>query len=96
MKAMALNNRWIYASKEAAIDLLARKMKLKAAQARRGGEYYTQQHIWHPDGDLSLKGTEYAIPVYLEQINAKGPLTSLANQIDQSYLAEAFKDLPKR
>jgi hypothetical protein len=32
----------------------------------------------------------------MDQINAKGPLTSIAKYVDQSYLAEALKDLPKR
>jgi len=56
MKAIALTHRWMYDNKEAAIDFLAREMQLKPAYARRGWEYYTQQQIWHPDGDLSLKG----------------------------------------
>jgi len=96
MKAMALTHRWIYENKEAAIDFLAREMQLKPNYARRGWEYYTQQQIWHPDADLSLKGTEYAIRIYMDQVGAKGPLPNLAKYVDQSYLTEALKDLPKR
>ena len=96
MKAMALTHRWMYENKEAAIDFLAREMQLKPNYARRGWEYYTQHQIWHPDADLSLKGTEYAIRIYMDQVGAKGPLPSLAKYVDQSYLAEALKDLPKR
>ena len=96
MKAIALTHRWMYDNKEAAIDFLAREMQLKPAYARRGWEYYTQQQIWHPDGDLSIKGTEYAIRIYMDQINAKGSLASLTKYLDQSYLAEALKELPRR
>jgi ABC-type nitrate/sulfonate/bicarbonate transport system substrate-binding protein len=96
MKALALTHRWLYENKEAAIDFLAREMQLKPGHARRGWEYYTQHQIWHPDADLSLKGTEYAIRTYLDQTGGKGQLTSLAKYVDQSFLQEALKDLPRR
>jgi NitT/TauT family transport system substrate-binding protein len=96
MKALALTHRWIYENKDAAVDFLAREMQLKPAHARRGWEYYTQHQIWHPDADLSLKSTDYAIRIYMEQVGAKGPLTSLSKYVDQSYLNEAIKDLPKQ
>jgi NitT/TauT family transport system substrate-binding protein len=96
MRAIALTHRWMYENKEAAIDFLAREMQLKPVHARRGWEYYTQHQIWHPDADLSLKGTEYAIRIYMDQIGAKGPLAGVGKYIDQSYLHEVLKDLPKR
>ena len=96
MKAIALTHRWMYENKDAAVDFLAKEMQLKPSYARRGWEYYTQHHIWDPDGDLSLKGTEYAIRIYMEQINAKGPLGSLAKYVDQSYLSEALKELNRK
>jgi len=96
MRAIALTHRWMYENKEAAIDFLAREMQLKPEHARRGWEYYTQHQIWHPDADLSLKGTEYAIRIYMNQIGAKGPLAGVGKYIDQSYLREVLKDLPKR
>ena len=96
MRAIALTHRWMYENKEAAIDFLAREMQLKPVYARRGWEYYTQHQIWHPDADLSLKGTEYAIRIYMDQIGAKGPLAGVGKYIDQSYLHEVLKDLPKR
>jgi NitT/TauT family transport system substrate-binding protein len=96
MKALVLTHRWIYENKEAAVEFLAREMQLKPSFARRGWEYYTQHQIWHPDADLSLKGTEYAIRIYMDQAGVKGPVPSLAKYVDQSYLSEALKDLPKR
>src|SRR5687768_15904378 len=96
MKAIALTHRWMYENKEAAIEFLAREMQLKPSYARRGWEYYTQHQIWHPDADLSLKGTEYAVRIYMDQVGAKGQLGSLSKYVDHSYLSEALKDLPKR
>jgi NitT/TauT family transport system substrate-binding protein len=96
MKAIALTNRWMFENKEAAVDFLAREMQLNPSHARRGWEYYTQNQIWHTNGDLSLKGTEYAIRVYMEQTGAKGPMPSVAKYVDQSYLSEALKDIPKK
>jgi len=96
IKALALTHRWMYENKEAAIDFLAREMLLKPSHARRGWEYYTEHQIWHPDADLSLKGTEYAIRIYMDQVGAKGQLAGVAKYVDQTYLNEALKDLPKR
>ena len=96
MKALALTHRWLYENKEAAIDFLAREMQLKPSHARRGWEYYTQHQIWHPDADLSLKGTEYAIRTYLDQTGGKAQLTSLAKYVDQSYLSDALKELSRK
>jgi ABC-type nitrate/sulfonate/bicarbonate transport system substrate-binding protein len=96
MKAIALTHRWMYENREAAIDFLSNEMKLKPNHARRGWEYYTQHQIWHPDADLSLKGTEYAIRIYMEQVGAKGQLPGLAKYVDQGYLKEALKDIAKK
>jgi hypothetical protein len=74
MRALALTHRWIYENKEAAVDFLSREMQLKPNHARRGWEYYTQHQIWHPDADLSVKGTEYAIRIYW---NRSAPRDSL-------------------
>src|SRR5947199_10698063 len=43
MKAIALANRWLYANKEAAIDLLAKETRVKPAYARKGWEFYTEK-----------------------------------------------------
>jgi ABC-type nitrate/sulfonate/bicarbonate transport system substrate-binding protein len=96
MKAIALTHRWMYDNKEAAVEFLAKEMQLKPDYARRGWEYYTRNKIWDPNGDLSLKGTEYAIRIYMDQVGAKGPLTSLAKYVDQTFLADAVKELPRR
>ncbi len=96
MRALALTHRWIYENKEAAVDFLSREMQLKPNHARRGWEYYTQHQIWHPDADLSVKGTEYAIRIYMEQVGAKGPLTSVAKYIDQSYLERSSEGSAER
>lgn len=96
MKGMAQAHRWLYENKEAAIDFLAREMQLKSNHARSGWEYYTQNQIWHPDGDLNLEGMKYNIRIYSEQTGAKGPLPNSSKYTDQSYLHEALKDLKRK
>ncbi|HYQ96782.1 MAG TPA: hypothetical protein VEO92_00320, partial [Candidatus Nitrosocosmicus sp.] len=58
-------------------------------------EYYTQNRIWHPDGDLNLEGMKYNLRIYAEQTGAKGP-SDYAKYIDQSYLYDALKELKKK
>lgn len=96
MKAMVLANRWLFENKEAAIDFLTVEMQLKPGHARKGWEYYTQNRIWHPDGDLNLEGMKYNLRIYAEQVGIKGPPPNVAKFIDQSYLHEALKELSKR
>ncbi len=97
MKGMALANRWLFENKEAAIDFLTVEMQLKPNHARKGWEYYTQNRIWHPDGDLNLEGMKYNIRIYAEQSGIKGPPPpNIAKFIDQSYLYEALKELNRR
>ena len=96
MKAMAQAHHWLYENKEPAIDFLAREMQLKPNYARAGWEYYTQNKIWHPDGDLNLEGMKYNIRIYAEQTGVKGPLPNSAKYVDQSYLHEALRDLKKK
>jgi len=96
MKGMVLANRWLFENKEAAIDFLTGEMQLKPNHARKGWEYYTQNRIWHPDGDLNLEGMKYNIRIYAEQSAIKGPPPNVAKFIDQSYLYEALKELNRR
>ena len=72
MKSMAQTYRWIYQNKEAAVDFLAQEMKLKRDHARRGWEFYTGTHMWHPDGDLNVDGLQVVVQIYAEQTQAKG------------------------
>ena len=75
---------------------LAREMQLKPSHARRGWEYYTQHQIWHPDGDLSLKGTEVCHPDLHGSGWRQGTNSPVWRKyVDQTYLNEALKDLPR-
>jgi len=96
MKAMALSMRWLYDNKEAAIAFLAKEMNLKADQARKGWEYYTENRIWDPNADLNIEGVKVVIQIYAERMQMKGPLPTPAKYIDQSYLKEALKELGSR
>lgn len=93
MKAMIQAHRWLYANKEPAVDFLVKEMKLKPAYARKGWEYYTENRIWHPDGDVTPEGLKYNIQIYEEQTQGKGPPLTLSKYVDQSYLKEALKQL---
>lgn len=96
MKGMALANRWLFEHKEAAIDFLTREMQLKPNHARRGWEYYTQNRIWHPDGDFNLEGMKYNLRIYADQTGAKGPLPNYNNYVDRSFLQDAVKELSRK
>ena len=96
MKAIALANRWLYANKEAAIDLLAKETRVKPAYARKGWEFYTEKGLWHPNGDVTFEGLQVVSQIYAEQNQAKGPLPNPAKYVDQSYLREALRELSSR
>jgi hypothetical protein len=68
-------------------------MKLKPAYARKGWEYYTENHLWYPDGDVTLERLKYNLQIYSEQIQSKGPPLTSAKYVDQSYLNEVLKQL---
>ncbi|HEX7231785.1 MAG TPA: ABC transporter substrate-binding protein [Candidatus Binatia bacterium] len=96
MKAMAETMHWLYRNKEAAVDLLAKEMKLKPEHARRGWDFYTSTHTWDPNGDVNLEGLQIVTQIYWEQTQSKGPVPKPAKYVDQSYLREALKDLGSR
>lgn len=93
MKAMALTMHWLYRNKESATDFLAKEMNLKRDHARKGWEFYTGNHIWHPDGDINVEGLKTTIQIFQEVSGGKGAPPSPAKYIDQSYLREALKEL---
>ena len=96
MKAMVLTFRWMFENKDAAVDFLAKEMKLKPVHAQKGWEFYTQNRFWPPDGDVTLEGMKYNIRFYAEQTGAKGPLQDPAKYVDQSYLRDALKDVDRK
>lgn len=96
MKAMAQTMRWMHQNKEAAADFLAKEMRLKAAHARRGWEFYTTTRTWHPDGDINLDGLQIVTQIYWDQTQSKGPVPKAAKYVDQSYLRDALKELGAR
>ena len=73
--------------------VLVKEMNVKPAYARKGWEYYTENRIWHPDGDVTLEGLKYNIQIYSEQTQSDGPPLTLAKYVDQSYLKEVSKQL---
>jgi NitT/TauT family transport system substrate-binding protein len=96
MKAIVLASRWLYANKDAAVELLAKEMGLKPIYARKGWEFYTEKGLWHPNGDVTLEGLGVVSQIIAEQTQAKGPLPNPAKYVDQSYLKDALKELANR
>jgi ABC-type nitrate/sulfonate/bicarbonate transport system substrate-binding protein len=94
LKGAVRAHRWLYANKEAAIDFLAKEIPLKPELARRGWEYYTTNHIWHPNMEINLEGLKFTMQVYAEQF--KGSPPDPLNYIDQSYLQQAVRELGER
>ena len=91
MKSIASAARWIFANKDAAVDLLAKEMGLKREYARKGWEFYTEKGLWSPVGDLTLDGLAIVAQIYAEQNQLKGAPPNPAKYVDQSYLQEALK-----
>ena len=96
MKAMVQALRWLHENREAAVEFLAREMQLKPAHALKGWEYYTQNRLWPPDGDVTVEGMKYNIRFYADQTGAKGALPDPAKYVDRSYLFEALKEIDGR
>jgi NitT/TauT family transport system substrate-binding protein len=91
MKSIASAARWIFANKDAAVDLLAKEMGLKREYARKGWEFYTEKGLWSPVGDVTLDGLGIVAQIYAEQNQLKGAPPNPAKYVDQSYLQEALK-----
>ncbi len=96
MKSMVQAMRWLYDNKEAAIDFLAREMKLKPQHARQGWEYYTENKIWNPNGEINIEGVKTVIQINAERMQMKGPLAPPTKYVDHSYVQEALKELGRR
>jgi ABC-type nitrate/sulfonate/bicarbonate transport system substrate-binding protein len=96
MKAMVLANHWLYDDKEAAIDFLSKEMQLKPVYARKGWEYYTENHIWNRDSDVNIEGVRTVIDIMADQGQIKPPLPSPAKYVDQGYLSDALKQIDSK
>ncbi|HEX7232637.1 MAG TPA: ABC transporter substrate-binding protein [Candidatus Binatia bacterium] len=97
MKAMALAMRWLHDNKEPAIDFLAKEMKLKPEQARRGWEYYTENKIWNPNAESNIEGIRTVIQISAERGLFKGgALPPPTKYVDHSYVDEALKEIGRR
>jgi len=95
MKAMVQSLRWLHDNRDGAVEFLSREMQLKPAHALKGWEYYTQNRLWPPDGDVTVEGMKYNIRFYADQTGAKGPLPEASKFVDRSYLQEALKEIDK-
>lgn len=78
MRAMAQSMHWLYDNKETAIQFLAKEMKLKPEDARKGWQYYTENHIWNPNADINVEGVKTVIQIFAERTQMKPPLPTPA------------------
>lgn len=85
MKAMARAMRRLYDNKEAAIEFLAKEMRLKAEHARKGWEFYTEQKIWNPNAEANVEGVRSVIQIMGERGLLKAPLPNSAKYLDHCY-----------
>ena len=96
MRGMVQSLRWLHENRDAAVEFLTQEMQLKPAHAQKGWEFYTQNLLWPPDGEVTMKGLKYNIRIYADQVGAKDPLPEPGKYVDPSYLAEALKGLRTR
>jgi NitT/TauT family transport system substrate-binding protein len=97
MKGLVLAMRWMHDNKESAVDFLAKEMKLKPEQARRGWEYYTENKIWNPNAETNVEGVRTVIQISAERgVFKGGALPAPTKYLDHSYVDEALKELGKR
>jgi NitT/TauT family transport system substrate-binding protein len=96
MKAMVLAMRWLYDSKEPAVEFLGKEMRLKPQHARRGWEYYTEQKIWNPNAEANVEGVKTVIQIMGDRGQLKGALPPPSRYVDSSYVEEALKELGRR
>ena len=96
MKGMVQSLRWMHNNKDAAVEFLAKEIKLKPDHALKGWEYYTQNRIWPYDGEPNIEGMKHNIRVYYEQTGAKAPVPDVFKFVEMSYLNDALKELGKK
>jgi NitT/TauT family transport system substrate-binding protein len=97
MKGLIGAMRWMHDNKEPTVDFLAKEMKLKPEQARRGWEYYTENKIWSPNAESNVEGVRTVIQISAERgVFKSGALPPPTKYLDHSYVEEALKELGKR
>jgi ABC-type nitrate/sulfonate/bicarbonate transport system substrate-binding protein len=93
MKAIVQASHWLYANRDAAVDLLARETRLKPEYAQKGWDFYTGKGLWNRNGDVTFEGLQVVLQIYAEQTQQKAALPSPTKFVDQSYLRDALKEL---
>ena len=87
--------RWFFDNRDAAVDFVAKELKLKPEYARRGYDFYRDKGLWDANTHINIPGMKTTIAIYNETNPAK-PATVAEKYIDQSYLSEALKGLAAR
>ena len=85
--------RWLFNNPEPAVEFMTKELNFKPVHARKAWQFYTGSRVWEPDAHINGEGMKAVIQMAAEQNQTKGPLASPAKYVDESYLAEALKDL---
>jgi ABC-type nitrate/sulfonate/bicarbonate transport system substrate-binding protein len=94
-RGMVRAMRWFFENREAAIDFVAKELKLKPEYARRGYDFYKDRGLWDANTNINIPGMKTTIAIYNET-NPPKPATVPEKYIDQSFLNEALKGLGSR
>jgi ABC-type nitrate/sulfonate/bicarbonate transport system substrate-binding protein len=91
--ALLRARKWLGEDRASGADFLAHELQMKPATARKGLDYYIDNHAWGKDLQVDLDGLKSVIEVYAEQVNLKGPLPGPEKYLESSYLQAAVKQI---
>ena len=94
-RGMVQAMRWFFDNRDAAVDFVAKELKLKPEYSRRGYEFYREKGLWDANTHINIPGMKTTIAIYNET-NPPKPATVPEKYIDQSFLSEALKGLAAR
>ena len=94
-RGMVQAMRWFFENRDAAVDFVAKELKLKPEYARRGYDFYKDKGLWDANTHINLAGMRTTIAIYNET-NPPKRATVPERYIDQTFLSEALKGLGTR
>lgn len=93
MKAILKAERWIYTQKEDTVRIVAKKFKFSEKHSEGSWRYYTENNIVPREGDVNLKGMAKVMQLLVEDGTLKPPLPRYDKYIDDSFVAEARRQV---
>jgi ABC-type nitrate/sulfonate/bicarbonate transport system substrate-binding protein len=93
LRAVLQAKKWFEQDRKSATEFLAKEFQLSLSLAEKGLDYYLTNQAWHPQLEIEMDGLKTVVDIYAEQTGMKGPIPSPEKYVDQSYLAQALKEL---